>query len=129
MFYVEFLVDDEPYELELRPGMVFTKCAKCGKKIYGYWHIGVENEMLCEACTPPPPDPKKKLIEYLKKHIGVTFTEEEIDASFEKGDPKLLLDEINRRQKVSHRGKDRRSSGKTGEKGHHPSVKIIPATK
>ena len=128
MLYVEFLVDDEPYELELRPGMVFTKCAKCGKKIYGYWHIGVENEMLCEACTPPP-DPKKKLIEYLKKHIGVTFTEEEIDASFEKGDPKLLLDEINRRQKVSHRGKDRRSSGKTGEKGHHPSVKIIPATK
>ena len=128
MFYVEFLVDDEPYELELRPGMVFTKCAKCGKKIYGYWHIGVENEMLCEACTPPP-DPKKKLIEYLKKHIGVTFTEEEIDAFFEKGDPKLLLDEINRRQKVSHRGKDRRSSGKTGEKGHHPSVKIIPATK
>lgn len=87
-----------------------------------------ETELLCEACTPPP-DPKKKLIEYLKKHIGVTFTEEEIDASFEKGDPKLLLDEINRRQKVSHRGKDRRSSGKTGEKGHHPSVKIIPATK
>ena len=128
MFYVEFLVDDEPYELELLPGMVFTKCAKCGKKIYGYWHIGVENEMLCEACTPPP-DPKKKLIEYLKKHIGVTFTEEEIDAFFEKGDPKLLLDEINRRQKVSHRGKDRRSSGKTGEKGHHPSVKIVPATK
>lgn len=37
MFYVEFLVDDEPYELELRPGMVFTKCAKCGKKIYGYY--------------------------------------------------------------------------------------------
>ena len=128
MLYVEFLVDDEPYELELLPGMVFTKCAKCGKKIYGYWHIGVENEMLCEACTPPP-DPKKKLIEYLKKHIGVTFTEEEIDAFFEKGDPKLLLDEINRRQKVSHRGKDRRSSGKTGEKGHHPSVKIVPATK
>jgi hypothetical protein len=128
MFYVEFLVDDEPYELELRPGMVFTKCAKCGKKIYGYWHIGVENEMLCEACTPPH-DPKKKLIEYLKKQRGVTFTAEEMDTFFEKGDPKLLLDEINRRQKVSHRGKDRRSSGKTGEKGHHPSVKIIPATK
>ena len=128
MLYVEFLVDDEPYELELLPGMVFTKCVRCGKKIYGYWHIGVENEMLCEACTPPP-DPKKKLIEYLQKHMGVTFTEKEIDAFFEKGDPKLLLDEINRRQKVSHRGKDRRSSGKTGEKGHHPSVKIIPATK
>jgi len=128
MFYVEFLVDDEPYELELRPGMVFTKCAKCGKKIYGYWHIGVENEMLCEACTPPH-DPKKKLIEYLKKQRGVTFTAEEMDTFFEKGDPKLLLDEINRRQKVSHRGKDRRSSGKTGEKGHHPSVKIVPATK
>ena len=67
------------------------------------------------------------------KHIGVTFTEEEIDASFEKGDPKLLLDEINRRQKVSHRGKDRRSSAKSNEKNHekdhHPSVKIIPATK
>jgi hypothetical protein len=108
--------------------MVFTKCAKCGKKIYGYWHIGVENEMLCEACTPPH-DPKKKLIEYLKKHMGVTFTAEEMDTFFEKGDPKLLLDEINRRQKVSHRGKDRRSSGKTGEKGHHPSVKIVPATK
>ena len=128
MFYVEFLVDDEPYELELLPGMVFTKCAKCGKKIYGYWHIGVENEMLCEACTPPP-DPRKKLIEYLKKQRGVTFTAEEMDTFFEKGDPKLLLDEINRRQKVSHRGKDRRSSGKTGEKGHHPSVKIVPATK
>ena len=81
MFYVEFLVDDEPYELELRPGMVFTKCAKCGKKIYGYWHIGVETE--CEACTPPP-DPKKKLIEYLKKQRGVTFTEEEIDAFLRK---------------------------------------------
>jgi hypothetical protein len=108
--------------------MVFTKCAKCGKKIYGYWHIGVENEMLCEACTPPH-DPKKKLIEYLKKQRGVTFTAEEMDTFFEKGDPKLLLDEINRRQKVSHRGKDRRSSGKTGEKGHHPSVKIVPATK
>ena len=128
MFYVEFLVDDEPYELELRPGMVFTKCAKCGKKIYGYWHIGVENEMLCEACTPPH-DPKKKLIEYLKKQRGVTFTAEEMDTFFEKGDPKLLLDEINRRQKVSHRGKDRRSSGKTDEMGHHPSVKIVPATK
>jgi len=128
MLYVEFLIDDERYELELRPGMVFTKCAKCGKKIYGYWHIGVENEMLCEACTPPH-DPKKKLIEYLKKHMGVTFTAEEMDTFFEKGDPKLLLDEINRRQKVSHRGKDRRSSGKTGEKGHHPSVKIVPATK
>ena len=92
-----------------------------------------ETELLCEACTLPPPDPKKKLIEYLKKHIGVTFTEEEIDASFEKGDPKLLLDEINRRQKVSHRGKDRRSSAKSNEKNHekdhHPSVKIIPATK
>ena len=61
--------------------------------------------------------------------MGVTFTAEEMDTFFEKGDPKLLLDEINRRQKVSHRGKDRRSSGKTGEKGHHPSVKIIPATK
>ena len=128
MLYVEFLVDDEPYELELRPGMVFTKCTRCGKKIYGYWHIGVENEMLCEACTPPH-DPKKKLIEYLKKQRGVTFTAEEMDTFFEKGDPKLLLDEINRRQKVSHRGKDRRSSGKTGEEGHHPSVKIIPATK
>ena len=61
--------------------------------------------------------------------MGVTFTAEEMDTFFEKGDPKLLLDEINRRQKVSHRGKDRRSSGKTGEKGHHPSVKIVPATK
>lgn len=95
MFYVEFLVDDEPYELELRPGMVFTKCAKCGKKIYGYWHIGVETE--CEACTPPP-DPKKKLIEYLKEQRGVTFTEEEIDAFFEKGDSELFLEEVYRRQ-------------------------------
>ena len=126
MLYVEFLVDDEPYELELRPGMVFTKCAKCGKKIYGYWHIGVENEMLCEACTPPP-DPKKKLIEYLRKHVGVTFTEEEMDTFFEKGDPKLLVEEINRRQKASRRGKNRRTSAKSNEK--HPSVKIIPATK
>ena len=40
MLYVEFLVDDEPYELELRPGMVFTKCAKCGQKIYGHFHLG-----------------------------------------------------------------------------------------
>ena len=128
MFYVEFLVDDEPYELELRPGMVFTKCAKCGKKIYGYYHIGDETDMLCEACTPPP-DPRKKLIEYLKTQRGVTFSEKEMDTFFEKGDPNLLLDEINRRQKVSHRGKDRRSSGKTGEKGHHPSVKIVLATK
>ena len=126
MFYVEFLVDDEPYELELRPGMFFTKCAKCGKKIYGYWHIGVENEMLCETCTPPH-DPKKKLIEYLKKHMRVTFTEKEIDASFEKGDSELFLEEIYRRQKGSRHGKSSRSSVMTGEK--HPSVKIIPATK
>ena len=134
MLYVEFLIDDEPYELELHPGMVFTKCAKCGQKIYGYFH---EAEMLCEACTPPPPDPKKKLIEYLKKHIGITFTEEEMDTFFEKGDLKLLLDEINRRQKGSRRGKSSRSSAKSNEKnheknrkeGHHPSVKIIPATK
>ena len=92
MFYVEFLVDDEPYELELRPGMVFTKCAKCGRKIYGYWNIGVETE--CEACA----DPKKKLIEYLKKQRGVTFTEEEIDAFYEKGDSELFLEEVYRRQ-------------------------------
>ena len=124
MLYVEFLIDDEPYELELRPGMVSTKCVRCGQKIYGYFY---ETEMLCEACTPPPPDPKKKLIEYLKKHMGVTFTEEEIDAFFEKGVPQLLLDEINRRQKASRRGKGRRSAAKTGEK--NPSVKIIPATK
>ena len=84
-----------------------------------------ETELLCEACTPPPPDPKKKLIEYLKKHMGVTFTEEEMDTFFEKGDPKSFLDEIHRRQKVSHRGKGCRSS----VKDHHPSVKIIPATK
>ena len=50
-----------------------------------------------------------------------------MDTFFEKGDSELLLEEINWRQKVSHRGKDRRSSGKTGE--NHPSVKIIPATK
>ena len=124
MLYVEFLIDGAPYELELHPSMVFTKCAKCGQKIYGYFY---ETEMLCEACTPPPPDPKKKLIEYLKKQMGVTFTEEEMNAFFEKGDPQLLLDEINRRQKASRRGKNRRSSVMTGEK--HPSVKIIPATK
>ena len=127
MFYVEFLVDDEPYEPELRPGMVFTKCAKCGKKIYGYFQVDDETELLCEASTPPPPDPKKKLIEYLKKHMRVTFTEEEMDTFFEKGDPKLMVEEINRRQKASHRGKNRRSSVKTGEK--HPSVKIVSATK
>ena len=50
-----------------------------------------------------------------------------MDTFLEKGDPKLLVDEINRRQKVSHRGKGCRSSVMTGEK--HPSVKIIPATK
>ena len=134
MLYVEFLIDGAPYELELHPGMVFTKCAKCGQKIYGYFY---ETELLCEACTPPPPDPKKKLIEYLKKHMGVTFTAEEMDTFFEKGDTELLLEEIYRRQKVSHRGKDRRSSAKSNEKNHeknhekdhHPSVKIIPATK
>ena len=93
---------------------------------YGFFH---ETEMLCEACTPPPPDPKKKLIEYLKKHMGVTFTEKEIDAFFEKGDTELFLEEIHRRQKASRRGKGRRSSVKNHEKGHHPSVKIIPATK
>ena len=59
--------------------------------------------------------------------MGITFTEEEIDAFFEKGDPKLLLDEINRRQKASRRGKGRRATVMTGEK--HPTVKIIPATK
>ena len=42
MLYVEFLIDDEPYELELRPGMVFTKCAKCGQKIYGYFQVDDE---------------------------------------------------------------------------------------
>ena len=26
MLYVEFLIDDERYELELHPGMVITKC-------------------------------------------------------------------------------------------------------
>lgn len=26
MLYVEFLIDDEPYELELHPGVVITKC-------------------------------------------------------------------------------------------------------
>ncbi|MBQ3372261.1 MAG: hypothetical protein IJG40_03890 [Oscillospiraceae bacterium] len=61
--------------------------------------------------------------------MGVTFTEEEMDTFLEIGDPKLLLDEIHRRQKASRRGKGRRSSVKNHEKGHHPSVKIIPATK
>ena len=61
-----------------------------------------ETELLCEACTPPP-DPKKKLIEYLKKHMGVTFTEKEIDAFFEKGDSELFLEEVYRKQKASHR--------------------------
>ena len=97
-----------------------SRNARCGQKIYGYFH---ETDLLCEACTPPPPDPKKKLIEYLKKHMGVTFTAEEMDTFFEKSDPKLLLDEINRRQKASRREKGRRSSVMTGEK--HPSVKII----
>ena len=123
MFYVEFLVDDEPYELELLPGMVFTKCAKCGKKIYGYFY---ETELLCEACTPPP-DPKKKLIEYLKKQRGVTFTEEEIDAFFEKGDSELFLEEIYKRQKASHC----RSSVKISYKYSSPycsCVFILPET-
>ena len=127
MLYVEFLIDDEPYELELHPGMVFTKCVRCGKKIYGYCDIDAEIAPLCDECTPQPPDPKKKLIEYLKKHMGITFTEEEVDAFFEKGDTELFLEEIHRRQKASRREKGRRSSVMTGEK--HPSVKIIPATK
>ena len=122
MLYVEFWIDGEPYEFELHPGMVFTKCVRCGQKIYGYF-----DETVSEACTPPPPDPKKKLIEYLKKHMGITFTEEEIDAFFEKGDTELFLEEIHRRQKASRRGEGRRSAAKTGEK--NPSVKIIPATK
>ena len=42
MLYVEFLIDDEPYELELHPGMVFTKCVRCGQKIYVYFHVGDE---------------------------------------------------------------------------------------
>ena len=50
-----------------------------------------------------------------------------MDAFFEKGDPKLLLDEINRRQKASRRGKGPLSAAKSNEK--HPSVKIISATK
>ena len=54
MFYVEFLIDGEPYELELHPGMVFTKCVRCGKKIYGYCHIDAEIEPLCDECHPPP---------------------------------------------------------------------------
>ena len=49
--------------------------------------------------------------------------------AYKKADTKSFLDEIDRRQKASRRGKNRRSSAKTGEKGHHPSVKIIPATK
>ncbi len=61
--------------------------------------------------------------------MGVTFTEEEMDTFFEKGDPKLLVEELNRRRKASHRVNGRRSAAKTGEKGHHPSVKIVPATK
>ena len=52
--------------------------------------------------APPPPDPKKKLIEYLQKHMGVTFTEEEMDTFFEKGDSELFLEEIYKRQKASH---------------------------
>ncbi len=127
MLYVEFLIDGEPYELELRPGMVFTKCVMCSKKIYGCFETG--DETVCEACTPPPPDSKKKFIEYLKKHMGVTFTEEEIDAFFEKGDSELLREEIDRRKKASRPGKGRRSSVKNHEKNHRPSVKIIPATK
>ena len=50
-----------------------------------------------------------------------------MDTFLEKGDPKLLVEEINRRQKASRRGKNRRTSAKSNEK--HPSVKIIPATK
>lgn len=42
MLYVEFLIDDERYELELHPGMVFTKCAKGGQKIYGYFQVDDE---------------------------------------------------------------------------------------
>ena len=60
-----------------------------------------ETELLCEACTPPP-DPKKKLIEYLQKHMGVTFTEEEMDAFSEKGDSELFFEEVYRKQKASH---------------------------
>ena len=97
MLYVEFLIDGAPYELELHPSMVFTKCVRCGQKIYGCFD---ETEMLCESCTPPPPDPKKKLIEYLKKHMGITFTEEEMDTFLEKGDTELFLEEIHRRQKA-----------------------------
>ena len=60
-----------------------------------------------------------------------------MDTFFEKGDSELLLEEINWRQKASRRGKNRRSDAKSNEKNHeknrkedhHPSVKIIPATK
>ena len=65
--------------------------------------------------------------------MGVTFTAEEMDTFFEKGDTELFLEEIRRRQKESLRGKGRRSSVKSNEKNHekdhHPSVKIIPASK
>jgi len=35
--------------------------------------------------------------------MGVTFSEKEIDAFFEKGDSELFLEEVYRKQKASHR--------------------------
>ncbi len=34
--------------------------------------------------------------------MGVTFTEEEMDTFFEKGDTELFLEEVYRKQKASH---------------------------
>jgi hypothetical protein len=68
-------------------------------------------------------------IEHPSGKQRITFTEEEMNTFLKKGDLKLLLDEINWRQKASRPGKGRRSSVKNHEKNHHPSVKIIPATK
>jgi hypothetical protein len=35
--------------------------------------------------------------------MGVTFTEEEMDVFFEKGDSELFLEEVYRKQKASYR--------------------------
>ena len=43
MYYIEVIVDGEPWEIELSRDCVYTKCPKCGEQIWGLYPIDLES--------------------------------------------------------------------------------------
>ena len=99
MYYIEVIIDGEPWEIELRRNCVYTKCPKCGERIGGLYpdeFVASDTKRteqfiveLCPNCRheDPPEDGRAQLLRWgvreYERRTGRSITEEQLLALVE----------------------------------------------